>query len=295
MFQTELDDLGSVDGSASSETSKPTETLRQVETVPDRKSLIDNSRAEGHINYGACNRNVIVLSDEANLSNAGAKSCAAVKIYQESLESQRNISENKSQATASSIDVANEAFISKALDSSTTSTLEPSAESEGNLKNSRDGDKDDIAFLRDNEASLALRAAKAGRGNESETENEQAVEDGDEIGICKELKTSADLEDKRCKEKDDRLDAAITPYKANVSAKKVRFNLEDSKPSNDQPSNVSEENSQKEPDMMFSDDEGGDNRCSNIDEDVSQRINRIQNLLRCDRLRTNRKRKYPVA
>lgn len=295
MFQTELDDLGSVDGSASSETSKPTETLRQVETVPDRKSLIDNSRAEGHINYGACNRDVIVLSDEANLSNAGAKSCAAVKIYQESLESQRNISENKSQATASSIDVANEALISKALDSSTTSTLEPSAESEGNLKNSRDGDKDDIAFLRDNEASLALRAAKAGRGNESETENEQAVEDGDEIGICKESKTSADLEDKRCKEKDGRLDAAITPYKAKVSAKKVRFNLEDSKPSNDQPSNVSEENSQKEPDMMFSDDEGGDNRCSNIDEDVSQRINRIQNLLRCDRLRTNRKRKYHVA
>lgn len=292
MFQTELDDLGSVDGSASSETSKPTETLRQVETVPDRKSLNNNIRAEGHINYGACNRDVVVLSDEANLSNAGAKSCAAVKIYQESLESQRNISENKSQATASSIDVANEAFISKALDSSTTSTLEPSAESDGNPKNSRDGD---TAFLRDNEASLALRAAKAGRGNESETENEQAVEDGDEIGICKESKTSADLEDKRCKEKDGQLDAAITPYKANVSAKKVRFNLEDSKPSNDQPSNVSEENSQKEPDMMFSDDEGGDNRYGNIDEDVSQRINRIQNLLRCDRLRTNRKRKYPVA
>ena len=32
-----------------------------------------------------------------------------------------------------------------------------------------------------------------------------------------------------------------------------------------------------------------------IDQDVSQRISRIQNLLRSDRLRTNRKRKYPVV
>ena len=32
-----------------------------------------------------------------------------------------------------------------------------------------------------------------------------------------------------------------------------------------------------------------------IDQDVSQRISRIQNLLRSDRLRTNRKRKYPIV
>ena len=41
----------------------------------------------------------------------------------------------------------------------------------------------------------------------------------------------------------------------------------------------------------FSDDE----EAEKIDQDVSQRISRIQNLLRSDRLRTNRKRKYPVV
>ena len=41
----------------------------------------------------------------------------------------------------------------------------------------------------------------------------------------------------------------------------------------------------------FSDDEEDEK----IDQDVSQRISRIQNLLRSDRLRTNRKRKYPVV
>ena len=43
--------------------------------------------------------------------------------------------------------------------------------------------------------------------------------------------------------------------------------------------------------ITFSDDEEDEK----IDQDVSQRISRIQNLLRSDRLRTNRKRKYPVV
>lgn len=43
--------------------------------------------------------------------------------------------------------------------------------------------------------------------------------------------------------------------------------------------------------ITFSDDEEDEK----LDQDVSQRISRIQNLLRSDRLRTNRKRKYPVV
>lgn len=43
--------------------------------------------------------------------------------------------------------------------------------------------------------------------------------------------------------------------------------------------------------LTFSDDE----KDEKIDQDVSQRISRIQNLLRNDRLRTNRKRKNPVV
>ena len=39
----------------------------------------------------------------------------------------------------------------------------------------------------------------------------------------------------------------------------------------------------------------GDEEDEKLDQDVSQRISRIQNLLRGDRLRTNRKRKYPVV
>ena len=43
--------------------------------------------------------------------------------------------------------------------------------------------------------------------------------------------------------------------------------------------------------ITFSDDEEDEK----LDQDVSQRISRIQNLLRSDRLRTNRKRNYPVV
>ena len=43
--------------------------------------------------------------------------------------------------------------------------------------------------------------------------------------------------------------------------------------------------------ITFSDDEED----AKIDQDVSQRISRIQTLLRSDRLRTNRKRKYPIV
>lgn len=56
-----------------------------------------------------------------------------------------------------------------------------------------------------------------------------------------------------------------------------------------------EEVTEEDSKILFSDEEDGGKECSNIDEDVSRRISRIQNLLRGDRLRTNRKRKHPVV
>ena len=220
-----------------------------------------------------------------------------MKKDQDSLEGHRKIYENIVKETASGTDVVNRAFPSSVLGSSITCTREAGVESECNRNNINniDSGRDDTDLLRDNEACLDLEGAKADTGNESGSEDGPVVDDGNDTGISKNSKTSADLEDQSCEEKDGQSDAAITPCKAKVSAKKVRFNLEDRKPSSKQPSSVSEEISTKKPEVMFSDDEGGENERSNIDEDVSQRINRIQNLLRSDRLRTNRKRKYPVV
>ena len=77
--------------------------------------------------------------------------------------------------------------------------------------------------------------------------------------------------------------------------KRVRFNLEGNETSSNQPPNSTEEIGKEEAKMMFSDEEDEENKDRSIDEDVSQRISRIHNLLRSDRLRTNRKRKYPVV
>lgn len=66
----------------------------------------------------------------------------------------------------------NEVFILKVFDFSIIFILELSVEFEGNFKNSRDGYKDDIVFLRDNEVFLVLWVVKVGRGNELEIENE---------------------------------------------------------------------------------------------------------------------------
>ena len=89
-----------------------------------------------------------------------------------------------------------------------------------------------------------------------------------------------------------------TSQKGKSLGKKVRFNLEGSETSTSstlQPPNSTEEISKEETKIMFSDEEDKEDKEKSIDEDVSQRISRIQNLLRSDRLRTNRKRKYPVV
>lgn len=78
--------------------------------------------------------------------------------------------------------------------------------------------------------------------------------------------------------------------------KRVRFSLEGNKTSSLLEADTKKQELTKEdPQLLFSDEEEGERECGSIDEDVSQRINRIQNLLRSDRLRTNRKRKNPVV
>ena len=78
--------------------------------------------------------------------------------------------------------------------------------------------------------------------------------------------------------------------------KRVRFSLEGNKTSLLLEADTKKQEIPKEdPQLMFSDEDEGERECGSIDDDVSQRINRIQNLLRSDRLRTNRKRKNPVV
>ncbi|XP_068705046.1 uncharacterized protein [Montipora foliosa] len=83
----------------------------------------------------------------------------------------------------------------------------------------------------------------------------------------------------------------------NPVMKRVRFSLE--RQSHGFPHSEgnlrNEEIPREDPQIMFSDEEGTGKDSTNIDDDVSRRISRIQNLLRNDRLRTNRKRKYPVV
>ena len=86
-----------------------------------------------------------------------------------------------------------------------------------------------------------------------------------------------------------------TSQKVKSLGKRVRFNLEGNETSSTLPPNSTEEISKEETKIMFSDEEDKEDKDKSIDEDVSQRISRIQNLLRNDRLRTNRKRKYPVV
>ena len=106
--------------------------------------------------------------------------------------------------------------------------------------------------------------------------------------------------DRRRKKKDNPTEMSTTATKntsckEKAAGKKVTFNLGEDKSPDTEQQNSTEEINKEEPRMMFSDEEDGENKCRSIDEDVNQRISRIQNLLRSDRLRTNRKRKFPVV
>ena len=86
--------------------------------------------------------------------------------------------------------------------------------------------------------------------------------------------------------------------KDNQFVRKVIFDLEETnntaskdEVAEKQPAGRKKEIKKDDFQTTFSDDEEDEK----IDQDVSQRISRIQNLLRSDRLRTNRKRKYPIV
>lgn len=87
------------------------------------------------------------------------------------------------------------------------------------------------------------------------------------------------------------------PNKESPVIKKVRFSLESGEDSTqlEEPDPQKQEIPKEDPQILFSDEEDVGKESTRIDEDVSRRISRIQNLLRNDRLRTNRKRKNPVV
>ena len=87
------------------------------------------------------------------------------------------------------------------------------------------------------------------------------------------------------------------PNKGSPVIKKVRFNLESSEDPthSEEPDTQKQEIPKEDPQILFSDEEDAGKGPTSIDEDVSRRISRIQNLLKNDRLRTNRKRKNPVV
>jgi len=149
---------------------------------------------------------------------------------------------------------------------------------------------DSTGLLKTDEFSMDLESAIAQGGNElPSTCQDLGKRDGTETGEKSQTSgtenTAKDLTDM----------PGGTAKNSSHKVKRVRFNLEGNKTSCTQPSNSTEEISKKETKMMFSDEEEEEDNDRSIDQDVSQRISRIQNLLRSDRLRTNRKRKYPVV
>ena len=298
MLQITLDEPHSGVCSASRVVSIGTEMFKPV---ADGKYLIGDSHVEGQFKDEKCNKDVNPTSRkcetfEGNLISTGAnnddlENCGGVKLDQKSLVDHQNISESTLVVTTSGTDVSNKTFPSKVLSSSTVFEG-ASVESQCNRKNNSDSSKDSTDLLKNNETFLGLESSLADEKNGSISKTCLVVDAGDETSTRKNSKTSADP---IFQEKDSHSDSTSFSHQVKVSGKRVRFNLEENKPSGTQPSSSSAEITTKEPQMMFSDEEDGDNGCSNIDEDVSQRINRIQNLLRSDRLRTNRKRKYPVV
>lgn len=154
--------------------------------------------------------------------------------------------------------------------------------------------KDSTDVLKTDEPSMGLgRAMKGAESEPLSTCQDLGEDDCTETG---EKPQTSETEGKK-KDLTDMLGGTVknTSCKVKSLGKRVRFNLEGNETSTTQAPNSSDEISSEETKMMFSDEEDEENKDRTIDEDVNQRISRIQNLLRSDRLRTNRKRKYPVV
>lgn len=221
------------------------------------------------------------------------------QISQGPLTNQLAISTNTTAITSAlTMDVPNNAAPPKLLSSGIR--FEESRNTAGcNRGMNGENAKDSTDLLKTDESSVGLESAVAdGEGEPPSTCQE--IHDDDAAKTEEKLQISATPGGRKIKKKDKLTDTSSTAGKNTSNkvkplGKRVRFNLEGNKSSDTQPLNSSEEIRDEEPQMMFSDEENEGDKCHSIDEDVSQRISRIQNLLRSDRLRTNRKRKFPVV
>lgn len=216
------------------------------------------------------------------------------QVSQEALKDQLGIAANTvAVTTALRTDVQDNSPPPKLL-SNSTSFEESSNPAQINRGRNREITKDSTDLLKTDEPSMGLGSAMGQGGSETPLACQELGEgDGTETG---EKPQTSDTESKE-KDLTDTSEGTVknTSHIVKSLGKRVRFNLEGNKTSSAHPPNSSDEISKEETKMMFSDDEDEENKGRSIDEDVSQRISRIQNLLRSDRLRTNRKRKYPVV
>ena len=156
---------------------------------------------------------------------------------------------------------------------------------EGETKN-RDTSKNvDIGMANENGATLQI--------------SQETVEEGIAHAAEKNLKGAIHSQNNQSVKETNASKIAVkdNENKENQLVKKVTFELEETNNTASKeeveklPTGRKKEIKKDDFQITFSDDEEDER----IDQDVSQRISRIQNLLRNDRLRTNRKRKYPVV
>lgn len=236
-----------------------------------------------------------VLSNEVNdKGSLGRNKSNKSKVTQQYQKDQPRNSANTTTATATSKIDVQDGSQSPKLSSNSARHEESPNTAQIDTGMNRKITKDFTDLLKSDESSMDLGSVMPQEGSESllicQDFNEGC---GAETG---EKSQSSGTENKK-KDLTDMSDMYVnnTSQKVKSLGKRVRFNLEGNETSSTLPSNSTEEISKEETKIMFSDEEDKEDKEKSIDEDVSQRISRIQNLLRSDRLRTNRKRKYPVV
>ena len=248
------------------------QTKWQLKTDVDNK--VDNDKtSDRETLWGTA------TSDKVN----DERSLRSNQVRQEALINRPGISANKvAVATVLKMDVQNGTPPPKLLSDSTS--FEESSNTAQNRVTRKEITKDSTDLL-----TMGLGSAMA----QGESEPPLTCPDPGEGDCTESGEKSQTLDTENKKDLTDMCGGIVknTSHKM----KRVRFNLEGNETSSTQPPNSTDEISKDETKLMFSDEEDEEVKDRSIDEDVSQRISRIQNLLRSDRLRTNRKRKYPVA
>ena len=233
-----------------------------------------------------------VLSNEVNdKGSLGRNKSNRSKVTQQGVEDQPRNSANTVAVTATSkMNVQDDAQPLKL--SSNSARLEESTNTSqidtGMNRNITEGSTD---FLKTDECSCVMSQ----EGSKPPLLTCQDVDEGDDTETGQKSQTSGTENKKKDLTDMSGSNVTNTSQKVKSLGKRVRFNLKGNETSSTLPPNSTEEISKEETKIMFSDEEDKEDKDKSIDEEVSQRISRIQNLLRSDRLRTNRKRKYPVV